>query len=296
MRRWGGLVPALLVGVLVGCVTGPPARTNWLGRLRPGTAGAGPETVQLFVATLEVPVGDTFANQDLWGFTDEQVVGLENKEALEVNGFRVGQVVGSLPRGLQVLLTSKRSCPDDPRLRQPRPGDAVQLPVGPVRPHGRFLVAQDGQPLEVALDQVAYGLVVEPTLTADGRTHLRFTPQVEHGEPLPDFRAASDCSGFVMEVHKPHRTYPAAAWEVTIGPSDCLLLGACFDRPESLGYQTFVQSEGPAPVQRLLVVRVNCSGADLDFQAEAEEGKSTSYRMPPLALQATWSTARGSAP
>src|SRR5437868_5722274 len=110
MRRWGGLVLALLLGLLVGCVTGPPRpRPGWLDRLRPGRdpGPAGPDAVRLFVAKLEVPVGDAYVNRDLWALTDEQVVALEHKAAVEDNGFRVGQIVGGLPRGLQELLDSR---------------------------------------------------------------------------------------------------------------------------------------------------------------------------------------------
>src|SRR5947199_266853 len=102
-RRVAGVL-ALLAGALAACVAGQPERS--LSRLGPAGLGgpAGADVVQIDVALVERPPGDRYVNGELWQLADEQGVTLERKAVLEENGFRVGQVGGLPPAGLQALL------------------------------------------------------------------------------------------------------------------------------------------------------------------------------------------------
>src|SRR5262245_20577897 len=142
--------PALLLGLcfclLVGCTTAQPIMrtTTWLERFLTPAGPTGPDTVQMDVALLERPLGDAYVNNELWNSADEQVVALESKALVEDNGFRIGQIGGITPAGLQMLLTSEKSCAHPRRLRL-HAGKATRLILGPDMPLCRFQNQRDGR-------------------------------------------------------------------------------------------------------------------------------------------------------
>jgi hypothetical protein len=297
MRHWGALGTGLLAVLLGGCVSGQPLHSaSLMERFWALHNAARADGVQMYVALIERPVGDRYINQDLWGLADELVVDPSRMESLEDNGFRVAQVGSNPPAELQQLILSERSCAN-PRKRVLPAGESATLQLGPAVAHGAFQVRQDGPPVSVHLDQAQFGLVVTPTVTADGRTRLQFTPQVQHGEVIPQPCVAPDLSGFVLERQRPTETYPALGWDVTVGPNEYVVVGARFEKPDSLGYQAFVRADDQNPVQRLLVIRAFRSnpGAAADAEPSAPDA-GVADGPPPLALQATWTAARGKGP
>ncbi len=300
MRTWAALGAGLLSWLLAGCVSGPGGPSAaW--RKRPPPPVPRPvlaNFVQMDIALLECPAGDPYINEELWTLTDEQIVGPEQKSVLEDNGFRVAQLGGIVPAELQDLLTSKRSNLN-PRRRELASGGTAVITLGPVQPALRCTVVQDGQADPVTLERAQCKLVVVPTLTADGRTCLHFTPQVEHGDELPNFHPASDGSGWLLERDRPRQSFPALGWEVTLAPNQYVVVGARLDCRQSLGQAGFVQSDEGGNIQRLLVIRANRPGGGHEAAEDDEDEQAVcASRSPPLALQAlgTWSTARGSSP
>ncbi len=88
------------------------------------------------------------------------------------------------------------------------------------------------------------------------------------------------------------------SWSVTVAPNEYLVLGAHFDNPRALGYRCFVQADELVVAQRLLVIRTSRSLADSNDDP-AENSQDTVARSSPavpLALQASWTTARGCHP
>ncbi len=295
MRRAGAehvLMLGLLGGLLAGCATGKPLpSTSWLDRLRPLQGSAGPDVVRMQLALLEMPAGDPYLNRELWDLADEEGLPLDRKALLQDNGFRIGQVGGLTPSRLQRLLESEKSC-ISARWIELRPGTPKEVQLGPALPACRYLV-QGGKAEEVNVEQAQCLLVVVPALTAGGRTTLRFTPQVRHGEirhvPCP----APDHSGFVLVPQQPTEDYPGLGWEVTLAANEYVVVGGRFDAPETLGHQCFVRDGETPPVQRLLVIRTGGKPAGVAADGLAEAGESA-RRCPPIASHASWTAVRGS--
>lgn len=285
---------ALAAGLVAGCIPGEPVRpTTWLDQFHSFRGPAGPDVVQMDVALLERPVGDLSLNRDLWTFTDEQGVALDRQALLEDNGFRVGQVGGNPPARLLELLTSERSCVNSQRIRL-HAGAPRALALGPARAACQFDLHLDGRPTPVSWRQAQCLLQITPTLTADGRTRLRFLPQLRHGSPVLLPRPAADHSGLVWPDQPPTEEYPALAWDVCLAPNEYVLVGTRYDRPGTLGHQAFFRGDEPTPVQRVLVIRTGrpvVPVTDSDGDADAAFDRS-----PPLALQAAATKARGSSP
>src|SRR2546423_4873835 len=107
MMNCGIAVVGLLLGLVGGCAGAAGERADTGLR----SAYQLPEGyVQMDVALLERPLGDRYLNQTLWTYADETVVGLDARPQLDENGWRIGQIVGMPPGGLQTLLTSPRAC------------------------------------------------------------------------------------------------------------------------------------------------------------------------------------------
>ena len=228
--------------------------TSWMDRFRPFQGANLSELVLIDVALIERPVLDPYISQELWDLADEQIVPLERKALLEDNGFRVGQVGGITPPGLQALLTSERSCANPHRLTT-RAGTVKDVTLGPAAPASRFQIHEDGQAETVELEQAEFQFSMTPTLTKEGQVTLRFTPKVRYGELEHRARATADRSGLVLQSERPLRTFEALGWEVTVPTNAYVLIGARTDRQDSLGFQSFVRREETRPVQRLLVIR-----------------------------------------
>ncbi len=248
--------------------------------------------IRMDVAVIERPAGDTYLNRSLWELADEQAVDLEHKPALDDNGFRVGLIGGLLPADLLALLTSERTCADPHRV-QTRVGGTCPVSVGAPRPLCRFTLRQDGAAVPVELTDAACLLEIVPTPVEGGRTTLRFTPVVRHGNSRREPKAVRDPSGehrWDLEVQQPSETYAAVSWEVSVKADEYVVVGTRLDGAETLGRSFFLDGGRSPPVQRLLVVR---AGQALPGAAPSD---ALTGRAPPLALQAAWRTARGASP
>jgi hypothetical protein len=295
MRQGAALLLGLIASVMLGCVSSQPApRGSWLDRLLHPAGPTGPDVVQMDLALIERPVGDAYLNHDLWVSADEQVVALDNKALLEDNGFRIGQIGGITPVGLQTLLTSERSCANPRRIRT-QAGRPSKLVLGPELAECRFRIERDGELVPVTLEKAQCTLEVVPSLTADGRTRLRFVPQIFHGETTLLPRPTTDLSGWILKEERPTERYAALAWEVTLAPNEYVLIGGRYDRPETLGQQCFLRADEPTPVQRLLVIRTSRPGKELEGSSPppgSDDGAVPA--LPPIASRAAMTTARGS--
>lgn len=291
------LVVALLLGVVPACASHRSARSACFHQ--PLTTGlTGSDVVQMDVALVETPIGDRFVNEGLWTLTDEQMIPLEQKAVLESNGFRIGHIGATPPAELQALLTSERSCANPRRIQVHAEHSAPPLVLGPTLAQAHYQLLQGETQTPVVLEQAQCNLVVTPTVLAEGRTRLRFVPQVKYGQTqLQTWKPNSERSGWSMQMEQPTENYPHLAWEVTVAPNDYLVIGVRYDRPETLGYQAFVRREEAPPVQRLLVIR--CSRLQtLDSWSELATSEQTGepHTPPPLVVQARYSSVRGTQP
>lgn len=277
-RGWWALVPILLN--VSGCLWPEHAEPgSWMNRLAKQTIA--PDSAVLRVAVLERPLGDDFINGKLWQHVDEMALDEDCRDRLAANGFRVGQLVGPPGTELQQLLLSKRCCTGKDCAFPA--GKSMPISLGPLQPRTSYCVMQGQTPVEIALEDARYGLDVTARFVNEG-TRLTFTPRVEHGAPKLPFQASADHRCWEMRTDRSCRKHPELSWDVTLGPNQYLFIGARPDRARTLGQSAFVQTVGPEPVQRLLVI-INCrtsTPSDTGGEESTEMAATT-----PLALQAT---------
>lgn len=280
-RNWITLV-LLALAPAGGCTAFPePAlTTSWLRRQHILPPEIENQIVQLELPLLERPLGDPFINRELWQYTDEMIVGLDHKAAVEDNGYRVGKIVGMTPGKLRELLRSERSC-SNPQRRIFPSGHSVLQYLSPVWPHCDYSVQLARQTRAESFDQARFCLDIKATLTSDGKTRLTFTPKVENGELTLPFQPDPDKQTWKYRVEKPCRSYLELSWNAVLAPGEFLVIGAAPDKEGSLGYRSFVQDDG-SPVQRLLVIRTSRAVGDEPIADLARSGRS-----PCLALRAS---------
>jgi hypothetical protein len=262
MRRGGLGVLVLFCVCLGGCLSGDPGQsTNWLERLRVSRGVLGPDGVQLQMVVLEKPLGDNFLNDELWRSTDCQVVGLAKKSILDDNGFCIGLVVGMNPEKLQTMLSCKRSWVGDRDHTLPIGTAAQTMPISPIIPLCNFRLRTEEVAKDVEVRRGECVLRIEPTLAADGRTKLKFTPVVLYGDKAPDYEAAPENFGWSFQYKQLCIPCPELSWEVTVAPNQFLVIGTHFDEnavedaPQSLGSRFFLADTGRMFMQRVLVLR-----------------------------------------
>jgi hypothetical protein len=278
---------ALLGCLLAGCASGVAVQSSaFLEALRPSHGPTGPDIVDIEVALIEAPVGDHYLNQELWTLADDQVVAIERQGLLEDNGFRVGQVGGIPPAELQERLTSQRNCVDSRRFRL-HAGTSTPMSLGNTIPRCHFQVHQSADPEAASFEQVDCSLLVVPSLTADGKTRLTLTPQIQSGKPEKFYGVAPGRTGWVVEDQRPTVQYAALGWEVSLDVNEYVIIGARLDRPETLGHVFFVRGNQPAPRQLLLVVRTSRVLSGVESAEDLKPADQDTGQSPPLALRAS---------
>jgi hypothetical protein len=275
MRRWGAGVLVVVCLCLGGCLSGEQGHTSaMLSRMHIPHTTLGPDGALVDIVLVERPLGDPFLNGELWTNTDCQVVGLEKKALLDDNGFCVGQVIGMNPAKLQNLIQSNRYCVTSRRQLLPA-GTPTTVAMGPPQARCEFRVKTDDGNHDIDLDQGQCTICIVPSLTNDGRTRLKFTPQVLYGSTVPDIQVAPDRLNFLYQWKRPNKIYDALSWEVTLAPNQYLVIGTHFDEnvpedaPQSLGSQCFLQDGSGGFKQRILVIRTTRGN---------ERGESTSVQ------------------
>lgn len=272
LRRSGLALICVCCCWLAGCHVAKPPQSAPNAGPATGAQAKSADTIDLFLAFVQLSLGDPFFNRDLpeadagqvhvaqqpclWTSTDHHLVSIEQQNVLDDNGYRIGQVVGCMPARLMSLLDSRQTC-IDPRHRTLAIGEPAVLPLGPVLQRGSFQVKHGGQSQQFTLDQARFCLEVAASLTRDGRTKLEFTPRVEHRSSTLAVDIAPDLSGLVNKLAPPHRSFPLLGWQVVLKPGETLVIGANLERPGSLGCHSFVQEDAVEPVQRVLVLRTS---------------------------------------
>jgi hypothetical protein len=266
---------------LTGCFTAEPERSISRFELQgPFSGPQGEDVVQLDIAILEFPVGDSYVNKDLWVLADE-AVSPDQKWLLQKNGFRACLAGSTPPPGLLDRLKSEKYN-FKPRRVGMRSNQSTPIQLGPAWETCKYTIDKTGLPIPVEVHQAQCVLNVIPTLTDDGGVKLRFAPEVRHGMSVLRPRPVQEAGGaksWTLVPEQPTESYPWLDWDMTVQPNEYVAVGTLLDQTESLGFRFFLHTETNDPVQRLLVIRATraprVEKSDISFDQHA----------PPLALQ-----------
>ncbi len=255
-RTAAGLLLALaVVPALAGCFfrKSEHRAANWLDEMR---ARATPEgTLALRTVLIERPVGDQYLSGDLWASAGKPLTHA-HATLLARNGVRVGVFAGVIPSEFDRLIHSEHST-IDPTHRTTQPDAPKVIPVnGPLDRCSFHAQAElTAEPAAVDVSAAECGLSVTAYPADGGRVRLVCEPQVQHGERQPFLKPTSDGTGFTREDRKPLESYPTLGWEITLAPTDYLVVGAAEDAAGTLGRAFFFTGTEDQLRQRVLVIR-----------------------------------------
>ncbi len=254
MRRTFPALAAFLALGMAGCfLFQQGGKSIFPNRSWLGSAVAGPDDVYIDVAVLQVPIGDRYVNDELWTETDEQVLSPVLRANLEDNGLRAGLVNGRTPDHLLELLTSKRSNPNATHYRRLK-GVSTTIDLASEIPICEFSLQSGGETRAIHLEQATGQIQVVPSMEADNKVHLTFTPQFEYRD-LDKWSRLNPGVALSLQGQRSTESYSALAWELTVAANEYVVIGARFEKPKTLGFQFFVTPDQDRPIQRLLAVR-----------------------------------------
>jgi hypothetical protein len=298
MRRSLAVGLGLLAVALAGCLTSETQRTSSRYPPDPALSGSGGNGgVELIYAVIEQPVGDRYLNGEAWELADEQCIAplegadpeLCRKHSLEDNGFRVAQIGGLLPPGIQKLLESGRGGAQ-PRRICIQEGNPTPLTLGSIHP---TLMIHPGNPSagtdDLELTRAQCELVVTPILVGEDRIRLLFTPIIRHGNSELAPRPLQDPDGtrrWELQTRQTIQTWDMLSWSLTLTNDEVAMVGTRPGSNDTLGCAFFLQTEGDAPVQRLLVLRANRIPADRPSEQAVRHSASAALRAGQPALGA----------
>jgi hypothetical protein len=273
---------ALLLILLAGCVSSEPSRPSVSWQSLKPESDPGPDRVLFDVALVRRPLGDPFLADELWASADEMIVSADLRELLELNGYRVGVLVGAPPDKLLQLLQSERSCPERRGRTAPSGKPLTQNLCECSMPVDVFVHIGKSKD-DLALDRPQFGLDLTPFLHPNGAVRLKVTPRLEDGDKAINYKALPEESKWALEVKRPTRAFAALAFDIDLAPNQILLIGPRLEREGSLGFQSLTEAHAGDSLQHLLILRNVRSKAAPPFGEMIEIANPAN---PPLALQA----------
>jgi len=282
MRLARSLFFALAPVGLAGCLH-EADRPAWMNRIPLLRSTPEADAAGLEYWLIERPVGGDDINRHVWDRIDEQIFPFETRATLEATGLRVGIASESTPGPLRKMIEDPRTGRGH-RLRTFSLDKPAPMLVGGVLPHAAFpMPAGESGTARFARDEVALGFEITVKDGPDGKVLVRFVPHArfrDAGHLLPT-------DGGERDVGTEH--FPAAGFEVTLSPTEFLVIGTDSYREGTFGHAAFIGVDDDRQVQRLLVLRAGRTKGD-----RAPTEANAQAAAPPLASQAT--AARGVSP
>ena len=210
---------------------------------------------------VDQPAGSDYLNSGLWADATDHL-DHERTTLLALNGLRLGVVAGNPPAELERLASSDATVLS-PMLRSGAAGRPRAIPVnGPLASCTLGTVsAFGGEAKPKTFDLVECGLTLTSTVLPGDRLKVRGEFQIQHGERQPWLRPTSDGTGFARTDRRASESYPALAFEVTLGRADLLVLGATDEPAGKLGQAFFFSIQPDRVRQRVLLVQVGATEA-----------------------------------
>lgn len=250
--RWLRALGCGLALAPVGCflIPNPPTPIGRKGVFREDTPTE--QTVAFDTRLVEQPADDPYLARELWGsVTDPLPHPLS--ALLSANGLRVGVISGPLPADFDSLATGKGTAVT-PTLRRGLLGKPKAIPVnGPLdRGTADVTDALTADARRLSVTAADCGLVATATAGAGGSLTLRCQLVVRHGEKQARW-VPTDDGKFDRADDRPTEDLPTLAFEVTLAPSDTLVVGPTAEADDTLGGLFFFTPEQAK--RRVLVLR-----------------------------------------
>jgi hypothetical protein len=259
-----------------------------------------PKRCLLRVAILSRPFGDPLVNQAIWAEADEQVIAPQERRAWEVNGLRIGRIVGELPHDVQALLEDNSPNKKvNPATFFVESGEQTLISISEPVDQASLLLNRANRVF--GRDFAAASGFFRTTAQHEGprSTSLRFVPEIHHGPIQRTYQPLSTASAdaprqFRINDGQHEETLRDLPVNLVIEPGQVVAIGCRSEQTRSLGNFLFTQAVAHSDqrIQKLILV-----WASRNMEGIIEKVAATSDRPKPFRRPATSkSAAAGSQP
>lgn len=217
---------------------------------------SGETLVTYHTRLVDQPAGSSYLNAGLWDDTANPLSHAQTT-LLALNGLRIGVISRAPPAELERLASSDATVLGA-MLRSGVIGGQRVIPInGPIESCRLGIQTAVTDAIQSKrFELVECGLNVTATALPDDKLKLHCEFQIQHGERQPWLRPTSDGSGFARTDARNSESFPALDFDVTLGRSDLLVVGATDDPVDKLGQAYFFAQSTDRIRQRVLLLQV----------------------------------------
>jgi hypothetical protein len=221
-----------------------------------------PKRCLLKVAIVSRPFGDPAINEVVWRVADEQVIPPAERRAWEVNGLRVGRIIGDLPLELEAIL--KETAPQkrvNPTNFFVDNGEPTMVIVSSTVDEASLLLNRENRIFGKDFRDASGLFRVTPQQEGTNDVSLRLVPEIHHGPTQRNFQALPTASPvgpqeFMIKSGQQEETIRDLATTIVLAPGQIAVIGYRPEFKRSLG--SFMLTESVAhsdqQVEKLVMI------------------------------------------
>jgi hypothetical protein len=258
-----------------------------------------PKRCLLKVAILSRPFSDPLIHDVIWRVADEQMIPPKDRRAWEVNGLRLGRIIGELPLELEALLKDTES----PNKVTPtsffvQSGEPTLVSVSQAVGQASLLMNRDNRIFGNDYKDVSGYFRVTARHETANNVSLRLVPEIHHGPVQRTFQALPTAAPispqeFSIKNGQQEETIRELATSMVLEPGQVAVIGCRPDQKRSVGTFFFTQSETRSD-ERLEKLILIWASRNLQGQGPNDRGSPTDDR--PSFLKRMLGPAIGPAP
>jgi hypothetical protein len=202
----------------------------------------------LKVAILKRPFRDPAINEIIWRTADEQVLPSAERRTLEVNGLRVGRLIGDLPIEIETIMQ------DEAPQRKVAPivldvenGDFSLVSSVPSVDQVSLIVSRDGRATGRDYRNASGFFRMTPQHDGASAVSLRLVPEIHYGDVQKTWQAAPNVGQgpqeFTTRFGQPEDVFRELAVNLVLEPNQVAVIGCKTERSASLGSFLLTQTE-----------------------------------------------------
>jgi hypothetical protein len=267
--------------LVVGCALDKDAKkaASTLGRVG-GHSGEilEPKRCLLKVAIVSRPFNDPAINEVVWRVADEQIISPEQRRAWEVNGLRLGRMIGELPLELEAIM--KDTSPQNkvtPTSFYVEGGEPTLVSVSEPVEQASLLLNRENRIFGRDYKAMSCFFRVTPQHSGSNNISLRLVPEIHHGPIQRMFQAVQSAAPvgpqeFRMNNGQQEETFRELAANLVLEPGQLAVIGCRPDQKRSLGTFFFTQAVAHSDqrVEKLVLI-----WASRNLQGQGPEDRGT---------------------
>jgi hypothetical protein len=242
-----------------------------------------PKRCLLKIAIVTRPFGDRTLNEVVWRVADEQVIPPAERRAWEVNGLRVGRIVGELPLELEAIL--KDTSPQNkvnPTNFVVDSGEPTLIAVGETVEQASLLLNRENRIVGRDYQEPSGFFRLTPQHDGSNNVSLRMVPEIHHGPIQRTFQALPNATPlgpqeFRINNGQQEETIREMATTLVLEPGQVALIGCRPEFKRSLGSFMLTQAVAHSD-QRIEKLVMIWASRNLSGQANNDDEPKTTDR------------------